>query len=217
MAGDGMNSTTIRAFRDELTKIALLGYIGNAIRTGWEGPPEGSPLLEKDPELKQTWFGHGRSKKYDQMTKLEKGIENVTTLGGLTGPDPTGKRKFLKKGLPVGTKSMMALTTASMLPGAIQKEDPSGQGRSRAERMAGLVGSTAGGLFGVGALLRSGKVGPMGSNFIGGIGGSMLGEKIFTAPWRHRRQRQQMMAAQQQQMQPQQVPQPMAPQGEVVQ
>jgi len=187
-----MNSITIRAFRDELTKLAILGYVGKAIRTGWEGPdpntPHGTAMLAADPELKQQWMGHGiNPETYAKLPKKYKVMENITTLGGLTGPDRTGKRPFLKKGLPVGAKSMMALTTAAMLPSVLRKEDPTGQERSRAERAAGLVGSTVGGLFGVGSLLGSGKMGPMGSNVVGGMGGSMLGERLFTAPWRHRR------------------------------
>ena len=208
-----MNSVTMRAFRDEMTKIAILDYVGNAVRTGWHGPDasttHGRALLRNDPELEQTWLGHGRidkikepgtaaravgAAKYKSMGRAGKAFENVMSLGGAT------------KHLPVGAKPLMALSTATMLPGAVSKEDPSGQGRSRAERISGLVGSTAGGLFGVGAMLNSGKFGPTASNFAGGIGGSMLGERLFTAPWRHRRERMQAMQAQQ-----------TAPQGGVVQ
>jgi hypothetical protein len=221
MAGDGMNSVTMRAFRDEMTKIAILSYIGNAIRTGWHGPdpstPHGAALLHPetgDPELAQTWFGHGRvdkastpgsaaraagAAKYKKMGPFDKVFENVSTLGGAT------------KHLPVGTKSLMLAGTAAMLPSTLKKEDPSGQGRSRAERLTGLAGSTVGGLFGVGAMLNSGRFGTGTSNIAGGIGGSMLGERIFTAPWRHRRKVRAMQEQQQQQQAA------VNPQGEVAQ
>jgi len=207
-----MNSTTIKAFGDELTKIAIWDATLNALRTGWHGPDEstarGAELLHNpatgDPELKQTWMGHGRidqigapgskaraigEARYKAMGRGGKALENVMSLGGLT------------KHLPVGTKSLMLAGTAAMVPGALKKDDP--QGRSRAERVAGLAGSTVGGLLGVGAMLNSGRFGAGMSNLAGGVGGSMLGERLFTAPWRHRRERMQRMQAMQAQQQPQ--------------
>lgn len=206
-----MTSVQLRGFRDELVKIALLEGTRNAVRTGWHGPAEGSELLKKNPELKQTWMGFGRAHDYERMGPIGKAWDNITSLGGAT------------KHLPVGAKSMMALSTATQLPGALRAEDPTGQGRSRTERLSGLAGQTVGGLALTGALLNTGMR-PLGANLLGGLGGSILGEKLFSAPWHHRRMRQQALARQQmarQQAQPMPAadaqPVAQAAQGEVIQ
>jgi hypothetical protein len=103
-----------------------------------------------------------------------------------------GKGRFTKY-LPIGDKSIATAFVGASLPGALKKEDPHGLDRSRAERLSGLAGSTLGGFMGTGALASL----PM-KRFkllraiAGGLGGSMLGERAATAPFRAARMKAEM-------------------------
>ncbi len=175
-----MNEVTIEAFSDELTKIALFqgarAGLAGALREGWHGTPGNEA----------TWFGRGREIK-PGMSRGARMLEEATSLGGTT------------KALPVGGKSMMLLGTGLMAREAMKPVDPTGQQRSRTERMTGLAGNTVGGLLGstVGNRLRPGLLG----SAVGGILGAGLAEKVVTAPFAAlRNHRVGMQQAQPQQM-----------------
>jgi hypothetical protein len=97
--------------------------------------------------------------------------------------------RFSEKGwgrkLPLGGKSMTLATTALQLPGALGREDPTGRGHSRAERVTGLAGNTLGGMAATGALMRTalGAKHPIIASMVGGIGGGLMGERLATTPW----------------------------------
>ena len=173
-----IDDTTINAFGDELAKIAgMIGNLGKAfnkaVSTGWNkpmglwektrhatGPLRGKPVI--DEAGKQVW--HAR-------------------------PDATfmGQGKFTKY-LPIGDKSINTAIIGAGVPGAVAKEDPEGAGRSRAERMSGLVGGTLGMLAGQGAMahLPMKRLG-ITRSIIGGLGGGILGERMATGPFRRAR------------------------------
>lgn len=182
-----MNEVTIEAFTDELTKIAFFQKLRagavNALKEGWHGTPNNP----------STWFGQGRVIT-PGMSRGAKMWEEASSLGGAT------------KALPIGAKSMMALSTGLMAREALRPQDSTGQNRSRTERMTGLAGNTIGGLLGstVGNRLLPGLVG----SAVGGIVGAGLGEKAVTAPFRALRNHR---MATQQQAPAQQVPQQTVP------
>lgn len=167
-----MNAQTFDAFGDELTKIAFFQKLRNgfvdALKEGWHG-------TEQNP---QTWMGRGRQVKpvmqangtRKQLGRLGRAWEEASSLGGMT------------RALPVGTKSMMLLGTGLMAREALRKEDPAGLQRSRAERVSGLAGNTIGGLVGSTLLARK-MPGSAIASLAGGIGGSMIGEKLTAAPF----------------------------------
>lgn len=172
-----MKDVTFQAFGDELVKIAFFqklrkGFV-NTLKEGWHGTPEQVAAGEG-----QTWFGKGRQIK-PGMGRWARRMEEATSLGGLT------------RALPVGGKSMMLLGTGLMAQQAMRPVDPTGQERSRAERMTGLVGNTVGGLLGSSVGNRFGALGSM----AGGVLGGMAGEKVISAPFAAARKHRQ--AAQQ--------------------
>lgn len=177
-----MNDITFQAFKDEFVKIALYqrlkdGFV-NALKEGWHGTPEQRAAGEG-----QTWFGKGRVLK-PGMGRLGRMAEEASSLGGLT------------RALPIGGKSMMLIGTGLMAREALKRQDPTGQERSRTERMSGLAGNTIGGLVGsslaMRAMPRSSFIAPL----VGGLGGGMLGERVMTAPWKHSQNLQQSLAQQ---------------------
>ncbi len=87
--------------------------------------------------------------------------------------------------VPLGGKSTTIATTALQLPMALGKEDPTGRGHSRLERITGLAGNTIGGLAATGALMGHKWFGRHAilSGILGGIGGGVLGERAATTPW----------------------------------
>lgn len=181
-----MTEQTFSAFGDELTKIAFFQKLRNgfvsALKEGWTGTKENP----------QTWFGQGRQIK-PGMGRGARMWEEFSSLGGAT------------KALPVGGKSMMLLGTGMMAREALRRQDPTGQERSRTERMTGLAGNTVGGLLGSTLAMRAAPksfLAPM----LGGIAGGMVGERVTAAPFKALRQHR--MAQQQQQMQPQYYQQP---------
>lgn len=102
-----------------------------------------------------------------------------------------------------GLKGITAGLTATQLPDALKAEDPSGQGRSRGERLARLAGNTAGGLAGAGAITK--QFGPKGPGALKGLGrfaantgvqlgigtaGVLAGEGIAAAPFKLMKKKQ---------------------------
>lgn len=185
-----MNDKTFLAFGDELTKIAFFqklkdGFV-NTLKEGWHGTKENP----------QTWMGKGRQIT-PNMSRGGRMLEEFTSLGGLT------------RALPVGSKSMMLLGTGLMARDAMRPQDPTGQQRSRLERMTGLAGNTIGGLMGSTLAMRGAPksfLAPM----LGGIAGGMVGERLMAAPFRAARQHR---MGQQQMQQPQQPQYSMPEQG----
>ncbi len=160
-----INTSTVSALGDELAKIAFLGAMGKAVSRGWHFP---SGMWTKTMQGgKPAW----------------EAAEKATFMG---------KGKFTKN-LPIGDKSITTAITAAALPGALKKEDPMGEGRSRLERLSGLAGSTLGGFAGSGAMssLPMKKL-PVARSIVGAIGGSMLGERLSTAPFRAARAKAEM-------------------------
>jgi hypothetical protein len=175
------------SFRDEMEKIAglpasaLPGRVGKAfqkpgarfvqaLKEGWHGTPEQIAAGNGN-----TWFGQG-TKITPEMGRLGRAWERFSSLGGLT------------KALPVGAKSMTALSTAVMARDALKAQDASGQNRSRTERLTGLAGNTVGGLVG-GALASKALPGSaLAAPIVGSIAGGMLGEKLTTLPWANKHQ-----------------------------
>lgn len=106
------------------------GAVGGALSKGWH---YGSDVPGKG------WLGTGAQiseamKKPGVMNALGRGFEHATSLGGAT------------KYLPVGTKSLTLIGGAMDLHQGLKKEDPTGQGRSRVERLSGAAGGTLAGL-----------------------------------------------------------------------
>ncbi len=172
-----MRSAAMTAFRDEMVKLGRRkgggGWLRKTLHAGWEG------VGPEDSMTRNRWFGQGLASKAERanMGGFGRALDTATSLGGLT------------KVLPVGAKSMMAVGTALQARDAFQQEDPTGQGRSRAERGTGLAGGTAGGLLGTGMLMRSGfgRKHPIIGSMVGGIGGTIAGEKLTTLPFKKRR------------------------------
>lgn len=184
-----IDDTSLDAFGDELTKIAgMIGNMGKTMRnwvsTGWNkpagmwekavhtaGPNKGQKMLDtagkqvwhERPDA--TWMGRGVSK--------EPGIHR---MGDVT------------RALPIGDKSIVTGLTALSAPSALKKEDHEGLGRSRAERVSGLVGGSVGGLMGMGALasLPMKRLG-ITRSIVGGLGGGIIGERMATGPFRRAR------------------------------
>lgn len=164
-----MDGVTFQAFGDELVKIAFFqtvrkGFV-NALKEGWHGTPGNEA----------TWFGKGREIR-PGMGRVARAAEEMTSLGGAT------------RALPVGSKSMMALGTGLMAREALKPVDPTGQDRSRTERLSGLAANTVGGLVGsaVGNRLRPGLIGSIGGGLVGGL----AAEKLVTAPFAAARRHQ---------------------------
>lgn len=93
--------------------------------------------------------------------------------------------KGWRAGLPLGGKSMVIASTALQLPHVFGREDPTGRGHGRLERLSGLAGNTVGGLASTGALMRSrlGAKHPIVAGILGGLGGGIIGERVATSPW----------------------------------
>lgn len=162
-----MEGITFQAFGDELVKIAFFqtvrrGFV-NALKEGWHGTPGNEA----------TWFGRGREIR-PGMGRMGRMAEEMSSLGGAT------------RALPVGAKSMMALGTGLMAREAIKPTDPTGQDRSRTERLSGLAANTVGGLVGsaMGNRLRPGMLGSLGGGLVGGL----AAERLVTAPFAAARQ-----------------------------
>jgi hypothetical protein len=146
------------AFSDELEKVAagflmdVGGKIINSVKAGWNAS---SHLPGKG------WLGQGYNPAADAGT-LGKAFEGVTSLGGAT------------KYLPVGQKSLTLGFGGLDMANASKKEDPMGEGRSRAERFGGAIGGTLTGL----GTAHLGFAKGMAASIAGSYGGSLAGRAI---------------------------------------
>ena len=176
-----MNPTTYRAFADELEKIAMLGRIKSGLKSALSMGWHGDMTKPVGHQARQSWWGQGRDIDYANMSRPKKVLDNISSLGGFT------------RNLPIGAKTMMAAGAVLQGREALRREDPTGQGRSRAERMTGVAANTVGGLIGAGALLRTnwGKNNAFMANILGGMGGGLIADRIATAPFRALRNRHQ--------------------------
>jgi hypothetical protein len=209
-----IEETTFNAFSDELKKIAGLADIAKGvgrwaktapkwIQTGWEKPVG---LYEKAThEVPQMVAGKNVMKKVPLKNEAGEQVwhnrPDATWMGRGNGPQdaPWKDRTGVTKYLPVGDKAIYTGLTAAALPGAMKKEDPQGAGRSRAERVSGLAGSTLGALAGMGAAAHLPMKGlGITRSIIGGLGGSLLGERMATSPFRHSRKAEMPAVAPQQ-------------------
>jgi len=200
-----IDNTTLNAFSDELEKISgLLGDVGRTakkwVSSGWNKPSglyeaathevpkmvKGAPVMHKGQKVlvrqklkdeagKQVW------KERPDATWMGRGNNSVDGEAAL----PWNQRKGVTKYLPVGDKGILTGLTAASLPGALSQQDPHGLDRSRGERVSGLAGGTIGSLMGMGAMahLPMKRFG-IPRAIIGGIGGSIIGERVATAPHR---------------------------------
>lgn len=142
-------------------KTAFMANLGTEIRhTARPIAQAGADLLRRGWSSGSGWMGAGKEIPRG-AGMLRKGYENVASLGGLT------------KHLPVGPKSLTVAGAALGANEARKKEDPSGKGRSRAERVGGVVGGTIGGIAG-GAMGLPGAIAT-------GVGGEYLGARIGRA------------------------------------
>ncbi len=88
--------------------------------------------------------------------------------------NPTMANKVVTYGLNIGLP-------ATQLPGALRKEDPSGQGRTRSERVSRLAAGTLGGMIGTGAVPGASKkfLAPMLVGGAASVGGELAVAKGF--------------------------------------
>lgn len=186
-----MNDTTFKAFGDEFTKIAFFqklrnGFV-NAMKDGWHGTPE--QIRAGDG---QNWMGRS---------------DRISRMNGWQGNSLKGLREEAAGALPIGGKSIMLLGTGLMAGQALRKQDPSGQNRSRTERVTGLAANTVGGLAGGGLASRMFPKSRLLAPLVGSVVGGMGAENAVTTPFAAMRHRQMGM-------QPQQpMAQPVSPQG----
>ena len=165
-----MNDVTLHAFLDEMEKIAFMRNVGTKIvqtlrpaakaageymKKGWNTGGGGTGKLKG-------WMGAG----YEGGGVIDK----VTSLGGLT------------KHIPVGPKALTVGFGALGAKDALKKEDESGQGRARSERMGSVIGGTvagiAGGAMGLPGAIATGIAG----DYAGGKLGKLVGKRKPPAP-----------------------------------
>ena len=176
--GQALRSGGTAAAEEGVTRVAghggsFLGGIGrNLVNTvhGFSNPLRG---------LKEGWNYGGQVMKggkltYETASKLpgkgwlgvgkqgEGAWETATSLGGAT------------KYLPVGPKALTVGFAATELPAAVAEEDPTGEGRSRAERIGNFAGNLGGGLIGAPHGMSGSVAGSMLGSYAGGKAGKVL-------------------------------------------
>ncbi len=193
-----MSELLFRSFSDELQKIAGLADAAKGvgkwlktapewISTGWKKPVG---LYEKATHEIPHPTVPGKMQKVDLKDAAGKQVwhdrPEATWMGRGVTPGPGINRAGdITKVLPVGDKSIYTGLTALAVPAALKKEDPQGLERSRAERVSGLAGSTVGALAGMGAMAHLPMKGlGITRSIVGGLGGSILGERLATKPFR---------------------------------
>ena len=184
-----MNSVMLHAFRDEFEKIALLGRVGDYIGEGWHGPADDPNHWTLQPKALPPNAG-----------MLSRGWEAV-------------KRKVP---IPLGSKALTVAFAAPEVYHALQSHDPTGQERSRTERLSGFAGSTLGGMGGAAAGTRAvsalrkltgstakggwlGMAGMLGGSMLGSTVGARLAGMPFNGARRRREEAYQQALAQPQQ------------------
>lgn len=150
-----MTPAMLHAFRLELESIekhaAFLQNVGTNIGNTLKG------FTTPVQSLKKGWEVGGWSQGGESRNMLAAGLPV-----GARGKNWAGG-KGIGRHLP-GGKALTVATGLMMAPEALKKEDPTGRGRSRAERIGSFIGNQAGGLIGT----------PYGLS--GAIAGSLVGE-----------------------------------------
>lgn len=188
-----MNRVTTLAFIDELQKIsgagrealkivgeAAKGVVskgGKVLAEGWQHMGK-APVAEPWRTVRgHGWIGSGYTP-HPEAGIPGKILEGVTSLGGGIPMGGGRRTKGLTAYLPVGQKALLTAGAATQLPGALKKEDPSGKGRSRTERLGGLAAGTATGI----ATSRLGMVPAIAAGLAGEAAGAGAGRLV-----RHRK------------------------------
>lgn len=144
----------------------------------------------------------------DELQKLSGILGQVGK--GLAGDFKEGWRDMIRPGnsrMARYAKPLFVGGTALTAYDALQPQDSLGQNRTKQERVAAGTGGTLGGIAGAGGVLRTawGARHPGWAATLGGIGGSLIGERLLAHPFAHARKAQAAHdQAQQQQMMPQQ-------------
>jgi phage tail tape-measure protein len=181
----------LRAFRDEVEKIAepswktearARGFISKNSTAGhWAKEKKAGFMRDVGMNVgntlkgftrpvqatKKGWNEGGWSQGQEARTMLQQGKK----VGKLGTKWSTGKG--VGRFLP-GNKAITLASSAAMIPSTFKKEDPSGQGKSRAERIGSLAGNTVGGLIGA----PYGFSGSIAGSVIGDVGGRYLGKAV---------------------------------------
>lgn len=190
-----VDPVSLSAFRDEMEKIS---YRKAAIREAIKAFSKGKGAKESFRHGRKLMAEGAREAKFmkDLARKpgegtakhwLRKGwMEAGGPHGGMGGWG--GKIGTWREKVPIGGKSLAVGGTAVMAPSALKKEDPTGRGRSRTERAAQLLAGTAGGIAGVGAVMRAGKPSGLLRTLAGGMAGGMGAEYAAGLPFRRSRQ-----------------------------
>lgn len=193
-----LNRISVDSFGDELEKIA---YLRQAMQTGLKAYQKGKGIRGAMSAGRKAVRSGRREIKFNKSLarrpnegfvghSMRKGWAD---LGGAHGAKGgwMGAQDSWRKNLPIGGKSMAVGFTAMGVPSAMKKEDPSGRGRSRTERMLQLGAGTIGGIAGVGAVMKGKSPGFLRSA-VGGMGGAIGAEKLVSMPFnRGRKQRMQ--------------------------
>lgn len=172
-----MNDDTLNAFQDELEKIAInwsgMGRVFGGAARRVAVPAAKQVNRAGKPLKKKFWKEVGQNVK-----NTAKGFKNPiksVKRGWNSDGGWTGKGKVTGK-LPIGGKSLTVAGGLMSAPEAFSKEDPTGQGRSRAHRITKWVGNQTGGLIGAPYGLSGSLVG----SIAGELGGHAVGKSLDT-------------------------------------
>lgn len=142
-----------------------------------------------------------------QRIKVAFNMGALGAAGAGLGRVASGAKSLMHAGLfgapgnpaPRWAQALTLAGPALAMPGALAKEDPTGQGRSRAERLTGLAGNTAASLAFGGAVSKAtaGIKNPwlsgaanVGAGMLAGDRVSHAAESVATAPWQAARKLQ---------------------------
>jgi hypothetical protein len=168
-----MNPVTAKAFQDELAKIAFRFSRPDPATLAAELMKESAvPGMGIPGAAAVKKFGKGIAKNFVNTVEAAKTPVKSFKKGWHFGSEPGESGWMLGKGkvtkyLPLGPKALTVGSAALGAPDAFAKNDPSGQGRSKLERMSRWTGSNIGGIIGA----------PFGLTgaFAGGAMGEMAG------------------------------------------
>jgi hypothetical protein len=133
------------------------------------------------------------------VSRAVSGTKNVlgdAWAAGWHGTDRAGNALAAGKNNWFGVKGLTALGTASQLPDAMADVDPTGQNRSKLERLGTVAAGTAGSVLG-GSLTAKRDFGGFGNtaaSMVGGVLGQSLAEKAVSAVGRPLRNQQKQLA-----------------------
>jgi len=198
-----MNLVMLKAFSEELEKTALQKFVIEAQARGGKKSKNSTAnhWAKSEGKKKHAAFmrdvGNNIGNTLKGFTTPVQSMKQGWNLGGWTqGQEartmmgakmPVGrlgqnwaKGKGIGRHLP-GSKALTVGTSAMLLPGALKKNDPSGKGESRAQRIGRLVGSTAGSLIGtpfhLSGTLAGGILGEQAGNLAGKVVNKVTGYK----------------------------------------